>query len=309
MKIVDIKHMTRDQLTSLKNEIEVMTELSAATDDGENDDRSKRSNYIVRLHEVFQEKSRYFLVLEKMSGGELFDRIVDKETYHELDARNACLSMLRSMQYCHQKRIVHRDLKPENILLQSPRCDSTLKIADFGLARKVHTPNSLRTLCGTPAYVAPEVLDEELGGYDVAVDMWSLGVILYIMLGGYLPFDDTDQLELYEQILDGDFDFEEKFWGPVSQDAKDLISGLLTVDAKKRLTADQALESKWMTSSNVQLAGNDLCETLPELRDFNVKRKLRAAVATIKAAHKLRTLVWDSKHAFQGSGKQGNMDE
>lgn len=250
---------------------------------------------IVCLHDAFHEKSNfksdYYIVMEQMRGGELFDRIVEKESYSELEARDVCLSFFSAIQYCHSKRIAHRDLKPENLLLVSADCDSTIKLADFGFAKKIRTPYSLKTQCGSPGYVAPEVIDINMPGYDVAADMWSLGVILFILLGGYAPFEDMDSYELNRKIQECEYEFKEQFWGPVSSDAKNLISSLLCLDTKKRLTADQALQSKWVKASQSSLAGKNLDDNLVAIRRFNGKRKLRAAVKTAIAAKRLSLLM------------------
>lgn len=141
-----------------------------------------KHEHIIRLYGVYEEPSYYYLITEQMKGGELFDRIVSKSFYNEKEARDVCKILFEAIGYCHSKSIAHRDLKPENLLLQSEDNDSAIKIADFGFAKKVLTPNSLTTQCGTPGYVAPEILEGV--AYDTKSDMWSLGVIIYILLGG-----------------------------------------------------------------------------------------------------------------------------
>lgn len=133
--------------------------------------------HIVRLHDVFSEERFTFIVMEEMSGGELLRRIVDKETYTEREARNLCMILFKAVDYMHKKKICHRDLKPENLLLTEQNDDTSIKIADFGFAKRVSSPNCLNTLCGTALYVAPEVLDLTSKGYDQRADMWSVGVI------------------------------------------------------------------------------------------------------------------------------------
>lgn len=165
--------------------------------------------------------------------------------------------------------------------------DSDLKIADFGFA-KVVPGTGLKTMCGTPGYVAPEIL--ERSPYDEQCDMWSLGVIVYILLGGYSPFEEQSQEVLFKKIRRGEYTFHEEFWGPVSHDAKDLIRKLLIVDPKKRLTASQALKHKWMIVSGDVLANQDLGANLTELKRFSAKRKFKAAVKTVIATQKLSSL-------------------
>jgi calcium/calmodulin-dependent protein kinase I len=148
------------------------------------------------------------------------------------------------MKYCHDKGIAHRDLKPENLLLTTTTDDAIVKIADFGFAIKGAAKSSLQTQCGTPGYVAPEILNNK--PYGKAVDMWSIGVITYILLGGYPPFHDENQKNLFKKIKKGEFEFHEEYWGAVSDEAKDLIRGLLRVDSETRLTVDQVLSHAWV---------------------------------------------------------------
>ncbi|CAH0375498.1 unnamed protein product [Pelagomonas calceolata] len=139
---------------------------------------------IVKLYDFFDEKRYYYMAIELMEGGELFERIVKKTFYNEMDARGLVRILLDALAYLHHRGIVHRDLKPENLLLKSPFNDFDIKLADFGFAKKVEG-KSLDTQCGTPGYVAPEILKGKK--YGTAVDMWSCGVIVYILLGGYPP--------------------------------------------------------------------------------------------------------------------------
>jgi len=218
----------------------------------------------------------------------LFDRIVSKSFYNEKEARDVCKILFEAIGYCHKHQVAHRDLKPENLLLRSEDNDSEIKIADFGFAKKVLTPNSLTTQCGTPGYVAPEIL--EGAAYDTKSDMWSLGVIVYILLGGYPPFIEQNQRELFRKIRKGQYEFHEEYWGSVSADAKDLISSLLTVSPSKRLSAEEALKHKWMTQDESVLAGQDLGTNLSELRKYNAKRKFKAAVNAVMLANKVTSL-------------------
>jgi len=165
-------------------------------------------------------------------------------------ARRLFRDLCDAVKYLHTNSIVHRDLKPENILLTTKdRNSMQLKIADFGLARSNHQSNDCKTFCGTPHYFAPEVIntfrDHESteAGYGKQADMWSLGVILYIMLSGIPPFEEEG---LYEQILEGKFEFDVREWTVVSKEAKDLVKQLMTVNPKDRLTIDQACRHRWL---------------------------------------------------------------
>merc|ERR1712071_420659 len=173
-------------------------------------------------------------------GGELFDRIVQKAFYNEKEARDVCKILLEALAYCHSKKVAHRDLKPENLLLVSVDDDHELKLADFGFAKKCPKEKCLHTQCGTPGYVAPEILSGV--AYDTQADIWSLGVIVYILLGGYPPFIEQNQRELFRKIRKGQYEFHEEYWGQVSDDAKNLIRQLLTVQPSKRYDANGAIK-------------------------------------------------------------------
>jgi calcium/calmodulin-dependent protein kinase I len=200
---------------------------------------------IVRLKEVFDCQKTFYMVMEEMSGGELFDRIVEKEKYSEKEASSVIKKLANALKYCHDMGIAHRDLKPENLLYQSTEPDSEIKIADFGLAKLVKGDSLMQTACGTPGYVAPEILESR--PYGSEVDMWSLGVIMYILLCGFPPFYDENNAALFASIKRGIFDFPSPYWDGISDVAKDLICRLLVVDPKKRYTAEQVLNHSWVS--------------------------------------------------------------
>ena len=249
---------------------------------------------IIKLVDFFEEPNSFFFVTEKVEGGELFDRIVEKEYYNEKTARDAMRALLNSVEYMHGKRIVHSDLKPENLLLISKKNDALLKIADFGFAATCDDNandgyGDLKRQCGTPSYVAPEVLFRH--DYGTKVDMWSIGVILYILLSGYPPFIEDTQPELFEKIIQADYEFDEESWNHISSEAKNLVSSLLEVHPKKRFSAKEALNSEWMNKEDRDLEGADLTlSTINKLKRFNAKRKLKAAVHSVIAINRLQLL-------------------
>ena len=164
--------------------------------------------------------------------------------------------------------------------LQNKDDDTSIKIADFGFAKKVTKPNCLSTLCGTPSYVAPEVLDLTSVGYDHRADLWSCGVIMYILLGGYAPFEGpVDQLA--NLILQGEYEFHDKFWKYTSDSAKNLISSCLQVNPDYRITAEEALTSDWMTVESETLSGNDLAVAQEQIRKTLPIEKLKGAIYTV----------------------------
>ena len=236
--------------------------------------------YIVKFYDVFDEVDNTFLVLERMEGGDLIDRIIEKAHYTESDAREVCKQLLLGVEFCHSKRIANRNLKPENLLLVSKESDTDVKINDFGYAKKVLYPNSLRTQCGTEGYVAPEIL-EHRPAYDVKCDMWSLGVIIYIVLGGYRPFRGTPD-EVMKQIRYGNYEFHPKYWNHVSSDAKDLVRRMLTVDTETRISATDALQHRWIAADESTLGNTDLTTNQDRLKEFKPKAKLRQVVKLVR---------------------------
>ncbi|RKP06701.1 kinase-like domain-containing protein [Thamnocephalis sphaerospora] len=212
----------------------------------------------VRIVDVFDDLEELYLVLELAAGGELFDRIVNKSRFSEPEARIIFLQLFHAIKYLHDRGVTHRDLKPENILMMDDH-SLRLKISDFGLAKIVDDETFLHTLCGTPNYVAPEVLHPLCDrNYTKAVDMWSCGVILYICLCGYPPF--SDQLAppcLKDQIRQGMYKFPPEHWKEVSDDAIDLVEWLLTVNPDGRATVEQALSHPWMQQADLSVGGLD----------------------------------------------------
>ncbi|OWB79602.1 kinase activity protein [[Candida] boidinii] len=219
--------------------------------------------YDAFLEPVNQHSVTTYLVLEKINGGELFNRIVDKRKLRQNETKALIKQLLDGLNYLHCMEIAHRDLKPENILLEiTPKTklnsiqkgpwddhelDIKVKIADFGLAKFIGELSYTNTLCGTPAYVAPEVL---VGGdqrkYNKSVDMWSVGVLLYVCLCGFPPFsDELGPPSMRQQIIDGRYAFYSPYWDEISDEALDLIARLLVVDSTKRLNCLEALSHFW----------------------------------------------------------------
>merc|ERR1712232_183779 len=202
---------------------------------------------IIELKEIFETNDKLYIVTELVTGGELFDRIVNKGSYTERDAATLVTKFLEALDYLHEKGIVHRDLKPENLLLKSKENDSDIKLADFGLSKIVGQEVLMQTACGTPGYVAPEILQAK--GYGKEVDLWSVGVITYILLCGFPPFYNENVPLLFESIMKADFDYPEEYWDHISDDAIDFIDSLLIPEPKQRLTAKQALTHSWLKNA------------------------------------------------------------
>ena len=238
---------------------------------------------VINLFEIFDEPKKMNLVLELVTGGELFDRIVAKGNYSEKDAATCMSQLCQALDYLHTKKIVHRDLKPENLLYASPADDANLKVADFGLARMLTAGDMMKTACGTPGYVAPEILKNK--GYDSgAVDMWSAGVILYILLCGFPPFYEEELPALFDQILHARYDFPSPWWDSISKESKSLVQALLTLDPKKRMTADEVLKQPWVTGA---ASDAPLDSVQKSLRKYNATRKLKKAALGIMAQQRM----------------------
>mmetsp|Transcript_24109 Transcript_24109/g.41198 ORF Transcript_24109/g.41198 Transcript_24109/m.41198 type:complete len:289 (-) Transcript_24109:145-1011(-) len=219
----------------LQTEVDILTQVSHP--------------HIISLKEVFDTPDTLYLVMELITGGELFDKITEIGSYSEHTAAQLVANICSAVEYLHSLGIAHRDLKPTNLLLKDADDLIDVKIADFGLSKIMGENTMMQTACGTPIYVAPEVLSGE--AYEKEVDMWSIGVITYILLCGFPPFfdDGSNMGELFEQIMAGEYDYPEEYWDEVSDEAKDFIDNLLLVDPAERFTASQALEHPWLQGS------------------------------------------------------------
>uniref|UniRef100_A0A7N8YH09 Serine/threonine-protein kinase DCLK2 n=1 Tax=Mastacembelus armatus TaxID=205130 RepID=A0A7N8YH09_9TELE len=208
--------------------------------------RRVRHPSIIQLIEVDETPTQLFLVMELVKGGDLFDAITSSTKYSERDASAMVFNLAGAIKYLHRMNIVHRDIKPENLLVcEYPDGTKSLKLGDFGLATVVEGP--LYTVCGTPTYVAPEIIAET--GYGLKVDIWAAGVITYILLCGFPPFrsENNVQEELFDQILRGKLEFPSPDWDTVSLPAKMLISQMLQVNVDARFTAEEVLSHPWVT--------------------------------------------------------------
>ena len=241
MKDIDRKK-TQDE-TRLKTEVSILQSVG-------------RHPHIVNLYHVFHlpKKNKLRLVMEYCTGGELFDRLATAP-YSSRDAADVTANLASALKFLHDRGIVHRDLKPENLLLVDKNQSTWIKLADFGLA-KIMSKNHMFTVCGTWAYCAPEVKSQPRDGYTKAVDVWSLGVITYIVLSGYHPFDPdgvTPDQDLEYRIKYGIYDFDDDAWTRVSRKAKDFVKKCLVVNPKKRLTIDACLQHPWLAGTQAAI--------------------------------------------------------
>ncbi|XP_025954077.1 serine/threonine-protein kinase DCLK1 isoform X1 [Dromaius novaehollandiae] len=241
--------------------------------------RVKHPN-IVLLIEEMDMPTELYLVMELVKGGDLFDAITSTNKYTERDASGMLYNLASAIKYLHSLNIVHRDIKPENLLVYEHQDGSkSLKLGDFGLATIVDGP--LYTVCGTPTYVAPEIIAET--GYGLKVDIWAAGVITYILLCGFPPFRGSgdDQEVLFDQILMGQVDFPSPYWDNVSDSAKELITMMLQVDVDLRFSALQVLEHPWVNDDGLPENEHQLSVAGKIKKHFNTGPKPNSTAAGV----------------------------
>lgn len=264
VKFIEKKFVDQDELKLLQREIDIMA-------------RVQHKN-VLRLFEIFDTAQQLSLVMELVNGGELFYKIVDKGSYSELEARDIVRQLVEGVDYLHNQGIAHRDLKPENLLCsEMDDGKMVIKIADFGLSKTFSGESALETSCGTPDYAAPEVLRMD-GAYDKSVDLWSIGVITYVLLCGFPPFYGKSQAQLFEKILNADFEFPEPEWTQISAEAKDFINHLLVLDVKQRYNTKQCLEHPWLKALSTGNATNINVTSRPYMTDYIRTRENRPGV-------------------------------
>ncbi len=243
----------------------------------------------IAFHDMFESKEKIYIVMELLTGGELFDRIIDAGHFSETEAANCFKQIMDAVKYLHEIGIVHRDIKPENILYSTREPSSLVKLADFGLGKMLdvhgtkNTMTHMKTVCGTPSYLAPEVIERK--GYGKECDIWSSGVILYILLSGCPPFDQSLPItRLFKDILAAKYDFPDDCWHGVSADAKDLVRKMLVVNTQRRFTPEQVLGHPWMLAFNGgSLSREHLTHLQVRLKEWQATRRLKSAINTFIA--------------------------
>lgn len=253
------KLVSKNDREDIKREIQIMQHLSGQTN-------------IVEFRGSYEDKQSVHVVMELCAGGELFDRIIAKGHYTERAAASICRSIVKVVHICHFMGVMHRDLKPENFLLSSKDENALLKATDFGLSVFIEEGKVYRDIVGSAYYVAPEVLRRK---YGKEIDVWSAGVILYILLSGVPPFWAETEKGIFDAILQGDIDFESSPWPSISHSAKDLVRKMLTQDPKKRITSAQVLEHPWIREGGEASDKPIDSAVLSRMKQFRAMNKLK----------------------------------
>uniref|UniRef100_A0A4W4DWY3 Protein kinase domain-containing protein n=1 Tax=Electrophorus electricus TaxID=8005 RepID=A0A4W4DWY3_ELEEL len=256
---------------SLDNEIAVLRRI--------------KHEHVVGLEDFYESLTHYYLIMQLVSGGELFDRILDRGTYSEKDASLVIRQVLEGVNYLHNNGIVHRDLKPENLLYYSQDDNSKIMISDFGLS-KMEDNGIMSTACGTPGYVAPEVLAQK--PYSKIVDCWSVGVITYILLCGYPPFYEESETRLFSKIMKAQYEFDSPFWDDISESAKDFIRNMMQKNPKLRCTAEQALRHPWIMGNTARSQDIYHSVSMQIQKNFAKSKWKQAFNATVAINHMKR---------------------
>ncbi|XP_030634373.1 MAP/microtubule affinity-regulating kinase 4 isoform X2 [Chanos chanos] len=271
IKIIDKTQLNPTSLQKLFREVRIMKGLNHPN--------------IVRLFEVIETEKTMYLIMEYASGGEVFDYLVSHGRMKEKEARAKFRQIVSAVHYCHQKNIVHRDLKAENLLLDA---DSNIKIADFGFSNEFTLGNKLDTFCGSPPYAAPELFQGKK--YDgPEVDIWSLGVILYTLVSGSLPFDGQNLKELRERVLRGKY--RVPFY--MSTDCEGILRRFLVLNPSKRCTLEQIMRDKWL---NVGYDGDELKPHVEPVEDFNDASRIDVMVSMGYSREEIREALSGHKY-------------
>ena len=270
MKIIQCKSSSEQHTLAINKEINILKNLDHPN--------------IIKVYEFYSSEKYVYIINELCTGGELFDKIVDVKHFSESVACNIMRQILSAIAYCHEKGVIHRDLKPENILIESSEEKNkdffNIKVIDFGTC-EILKKKKLTEQIGTSFYIAPEVLKN---GYNEKCDLWSCGVILYILLCGSPPFYGKNEKEIFKKILDGNFTFRHKIWNKISTEAKNLVLKLLQVNPTKRISAQEALDDVWFQknfSINNPLENNQNSNSyklfIKNITEFCAEQKLQQA--------------------------------
>lgn len=284
------KLVTQKDIEDVRREINIQQHLSGQPN-------------IVEFKGAYEDPKNLYLVMELCSGGELFDRITAKGSYSEKEAARVCRQIVNVVHACHFMGVMHRDLKPENFLLVSRDDDAPLKAIDFGLSVFIEEGKVYRDIVGSAYYVAPEVLKQK---YGKEIDVWSAGVILYLLLSGVPPFWHETEKGIFDEILQGQLDLEKPPWPSISSGAKDLIRKLLTRDPKKRITAAEALEDPWLKEDGEASDKPLDSAVLVRMKQFRAMNKLKKVALKVIAENLSTEEIDGLKQTFNNMDTDGS---
>jgi calcium-dependent protein kinase len=256
VKIINKGDLNYHELSVIKDEVAILKSLDHPN--------------ILRVLEYFEDSERIYIITELCTGGELFDKIIELEQFSEKQAKEVMVQVLNAISYCHSKGVVHRDLKPENILYETKKASSSIKVVDFGLSTFYKRDQELTGATGTPYYMAPEVFT---GTYTETCDVWSLGVILYILLTGEPPFNGATDYHILVEIKKGTYNLD---FPSLSEHAKDLIRKMLDFDKNSRISAQDCLDHPWFLDEEAPSEFDH--EKLQNLNNFSKRSKLQKMV-------------------------------
>ncbi|CAH1451515.1 unnamed protein product [Lactuca virosa] len=277
------KLINKDDIDDVRREVQIMHHLTGHRN-------------IVELHGAYEDRHSVNLIMELCAGGELFDRIIAKGHYSERAAAGLCRQMVTVVHDCHTMGVFHRDLKPENFLFLSTDEDSPLKATDFGLSVFFKPGDVFRDLVGSAYYVAPEVLRRH---YGAEADIWSAGVILYILLSGVPPFWGETEQSIFDAVLRGNLDFVSDPWPSISSSAKDLVKKMLKSDPKERLTAVEVLNHPWMREDGDASDKPIDIAVLTRMKQFRAMNKLKKVALKVIAENLSEEEIIGLKEMFK----------
>ncbi|KAL9434524.1 hypothetical protein AB3S75_029211 [Citrus x aurantiifolia] len=277
------KLINRDDVEDVRREVQIMHHLTGHRN-------------IVELKGAYEDRHSVNLIMDLCAGGELFDRIIAKGHYSERAAANLCRQMVTVVHYCHSMGVMHRDLKPENFLFSSSAEDSPLKATDFGLSVFFKPGDVFKDLVGSAYYVAPEVLRRN---YGAEADIWSAGVILYILLSGVPPFWGETEQSIFDAILRGHIDFSSDPWPNISSSAKDIVKKMMCADPKERLSAAEVLNHPWMrVDGDASDKPLDIA-VLTRMKQFRAMNKLKKVALKVIAENLSEEEIMGLKEMFK----------
>ncbi|MED6106193.1 Calcium-dependent protein kinase 25 [Stylosanthes scabra] len=281
--IAKVKLLTDDDVDDVRREIQIMHHLAGSPN-------------VVSIKGAYEDAVAVHLVMELCAGGELFDRIIERGHYTEKKAAKLARTIVSVLEACHSLGVMHRDLKPENFLFVDVHEDSNLKAIDFGMSAFFKPGDKFTDMVGSPYYIAPEVLCKH---YGPEADVWSAGVMIYILLCGFPPFWGESEQEIFREVLNGDLDFSSDPWPSISESAKDLVRNMLVRDPRKRITAHEVLCHPWIQENGVAPDKPLDSAVLNRLKQFSAMNKLKKMALRVIAENLSEEEISGLKEIFK----------